>query len=245
MKLISLHATWRNLALATVLFTISSCNFAQSVEKDPQSGLITRGDGLSCDDVYLSDGENIIKRNTFIYGETFYVNFDGIEGFVREGESVFPDMQLTIIGEQGDTALHLDDLYAAYEEGIDLSPLQLYAEVTVANPVQSGETYTLYVDIRDKKGEGSYTATLGFTVNGGQVQLGLSMVVKDADGTVILDEADLFGDTPLNYEDVHLQVASNFILTGSQVTNPLTVTVRIWDKGSSAWIIASTEIVIE
>lgn len=297
MKLISLHATWRNLALVTVLLTFSSCNFAQSVEKDLQSGLITRGDGLSCDDVYLSDGENIIKRNTFIYGETFYVNFDGMEGFVREGESVFPDMQLTIVSEQGDTALHLDDLYAAYEEGIDLSPLQLYSEVTVANPVQSGVPYTLYVDIRDKNGKGSFAATLdftvhrdekiqlqsehlksreiylfsqqrgltitngragfdeniyllfegleGFTLDGGQVRLGLSMVVKDADGNVILDEADLFGDSPLNYEDVHLQVASNFILTGSQIANPVTVTVRIWDKGSSAWINASTDIIIE
>ncbi len=144
MKLLSLHTTWRDLALATLFLTIYSCNFAQSVEKDLQSGLITRGDGLSCDNVYLSDGESIIKRNKFIYGETFYVNFDGIEGFERVGESVYPDMQLTIVSEHGDTALHLNDLYAAYKEGIDLSPLQLYAEVTVANPV------SLVVRIWDK-----------------------------------------------------------------------------------------------
>ena len=297
MKLLSLHTTWRDLALATLLLTIYSCNFAQSVEKDLQSGLITRGDGLSCDDVYLSEGENIIKRNTFIYGETFYVNFDGMEGFERVGESVYPDMQLTIVSEHGDTALHLDDLYAAYEDGIDFSPLQLYSEVTVANPVHSGVRYTLHVDIQDKRGKGVYAATLdftvvrddkiqlsgkqlsareiylfsqqrdltitngqagfdeniyllfegleGFAVNAGQVQLGLSMMVKDADGNVVLDEADLFGESSLNYDDVHLQLASNFILTGSQVANPVSLAVRIWDKGSSAWISASTEIVIE
>ncbi len=294
---LSLHSTLRDLSLAILLFSVYSCNFAQSVEKDLQSGLITRGNGLSCNDVYLSDGEKIIKRNTFIYGETFYVNFDGMEGFERVGESAFPDMRLTIVSEHGDTAMHLNDLYAAYKEGIDLSLLQLHAEVTVANPVHSGETYTLYVDIKDKRGKGSYAATLdftvvrddriqlsgkqlssreiylfsqqrgltitngqagfdeniyllfegleGFAVNAGQVQLGLSMLVKDADGNVILDEADLFGDSPLNYEDVHPQVASNFILTGSQVANPVSLVVRIWDKGSSAWISASTEIVIE
>jgi len=297
MKILSLHATWRDLSMAILLFTVYSCNFAQSVEKDLQSGLITRGDGLSCEDVYLSDGENIIKQSAFIYGETFYVNFDGMEGFERVDGSVFPDMRLTIVSEHGDTVLHLDDLYAGYKEGIDLSPLQLYAEVTVANPVFSGETYALYVDIQDKRGTGSYAATLdfavhrddkiqlngkqlssreiylfsqqrgltitngiagfdeniyllfegleGFTVNGGQLNMGLSMVVKDADENVILDEADLFGDSPLNYEDVHLQVASNFILTGSQVANPVSLTVRIWDKGSSAWISAYTEIVVE
>jgi len=265
--------------------------------KGPAKRFDHQGGGLSCDDVYLSDGENIIKRSTFIYGETFYVNFDGMEGFERVDGSVFPDMQLAIVSEHGDTVLHHDDLYAAYKEGIDLSPLQLHAEVTVANPVYSGETYTLYVDIRDKKGKGRYNATLvftvirddkiklsslqlnsreiylfsqqrgltitngqagfdeniyllfegleGFTVDRGQVQLGLSMLVKDADGNVILDESDLFGDSPLNYEDVHLQVASNFILTGSQVANPVSFAVRIWDKGSSAWISASTEIVVE
>ncbi len=297
MKLLALVALWRYLAVATILLTISSCSFAQTGEKDLQSGLLTRGDGLSCDDVYLSDGEKIIKRNTFIYGETFYVNFDGIAGLERVDGSVFPDMQLAIVSEHGDTALHLDDLYAAYEEGIDLSPLQLHAEVTVANPVHSAETYTLYVDIQDKRGKGSYAATLdfsvvrddriqlsgkqlrsreiylfsqqrgltitngragfdeniyllfegleGFSVAEGQVQLGLSMLVKDADGNVILDEADLFGDSPLKYEDVQLQVASNFILTGSLVANPVSLVVRIWDKGSSAWISASTEIVVE
>ena len=297
MKLLLKFATWRNLALVSLLITIYSCNFAQTVQKDLITGLTSRGKGLSSNEVYLSDGEKVIQRNTFTYGETFYVNFDGMEGFVREDQSAFPDMQLLIVSEQGDTALHLDDLYASYEEGIDLSPLELYAEVTVANPVHTGIKYTLYVNIRDKKGEGSYRTTLDFTVlrdqgiaikgeklgageiylfsqqrgltitdgqakfdeniyllfeglegfseDEGQVLLGLSLELKDANGNVILNEADLFGDSPLNYDDVHLQVASNFILTGSQVENPVSFTVRIWDKRSPAWISASTELVIE
>jgi len=297
MKLFSLHLCWRDLAMSTLLCTVYSCNFAQSVEKDLITGLTSRGKGLSCNEVYLSDGENVIKRNTFTYGETFHVNFDGMEGFVREGEGVFPDMQLLIISVEGDTALHLDDLYAGYEDGIDFSPLQLYAEVTVANPIHTEIEYTLHVNIRDKKGEGTYMTRLdftvvrdkgitveseiltsrevylfsqqrgltitnglggfdeniyllfegleGFAVNAGQVKVGLSMVLKDASGSVILDEADLFGDTPLDYEDVHLQMAPNFILTGTEFENPLNLVVRIWDKGSPAWISASTEIVVE
>jgi len=297
MKNKSESRTQRNLTVSLLLFTFYSCNFAQSVEKDLQTGLSTRGDGLSCDQVYLSDGEKIINRNTFIYGETYYVNFDGMKGFESVNEHAFPDMQLLIVSEQGDTMLNLHDLYADYKEGIEGSPLQLYAEVTVADPMHSEGSYILSVNIGDKKGDGSYKAGFkfsvvrdeksyfesnqvsskeiylfsqqrghtitngfagfnediyllfegveGFSVQEGQVQLGLSMVVKDADGNVILDEPDLFGNTGISYDDVHAQVAPNFILTGSQIENPISCVVRIWDKRSTAWISASTELIIE
>ncbi len=297
MKLIANHATFRDLVLVSLLLTFYSCNFAQSVEKDLQTGLTTRGKGLSCDRVYLSVGEEIIKRNAFIYGETFNVNFDGMEGFKQEGEGVFPDMQLLVVGEKGDTALYLTDLYAAYGQGIDLSPLKLYTEVTVADPMHSTGTYTLFVNIADKKGDGTLNSSLeftvvrdekikvesklasfreiylfsqqrdltisngmagfdeniyllfegldGFVVSDGQVKLGLSLEVMDADGNVILDESDLFGEASMSYEEVHAQVAPNFILTGSQIANPIQCTVRIWDKGSEAWITASTELTIK
>jgi len=297
MKLTAKLMTFRNLGLISLLLTFYSCNFAQSVEKDLQTGLTTRGKGLSCDKVYLSVGEDIIIRNAFIYGETFNVNFDGMEGFKQEGENVFPDMQLLILGEKGDTAMYLTDLYAAYREGISLSPLKLYTEVTVADPMHSKGTYTLYVNIADKRGDGTLNSSLeftvvrdekikveskqldfreiylfsqqrdltitngmagfneniyllfegleGFTVSNGQVALGLSLEVKDADGNKILDESDLFGEASMSYEDVHAQVAPNFILTGSQIANPIQCTIRIWDKESEAWISASTELTIK
>ena len=287
----------RILVIGPLILAICPDNAAQSVWKDLETGLTTRGKGLSCNRAYLSDGENIIKRNTFTYGETFYVNFEGMEGFEKEGEHAFPDMQLLIVSDQGDTALHLNDLYADYKEGIDFSPLELYAQVTVANPMHTGGNYTLYVDIGDKRGEGTLKAKLdfgvirdpgitikgkemqaqeiylfsqqgghtitdgkagfdeniyllfegldGFSVDNGQVQLGLSMVIEDADGNVILEESDLLGDDALSYEDVHQQVAPNFILTGSEIANPVRCLVRIWDKKSTAWISASTELLIE
>jgi hypothetical protein len=85
----------------------------------------------------------------------------------------------------------------------------------------------------------------GFVVDGGKVKLGLAMVVKDANGRIILDEADLFGDDYQNYEDVHQQVASSLVLTGSEIANPVRYEVRIWDKLGSAWVSASTLLVVE
>ena len=297
MKLLLKPASWRYLAIASLLFFIYSENFAQFVEKDLVTGLTTRGNGLSCAEVYLSDEEKFIERNLFIYGETFYVNFAGMEGFNRMGKSAFPEMQLLIVSEHGDTALHVNDLYARYEEGIEFSPLDLNTEVTVANPVHSGVNYTLFVNIRDKRGNGTLSSTLEFTVvrderikisgnkltsreiylfsqqgghtitNGqaefneniyllfeglegfsmvdGQVLLGLSIAVKDVDGNVILDEADLFGDAVLSYDDAQTQLSPNFILRGTYVANPVSFKVRIWDKKSSAWISASTELFVE
>ena len=71
------------------------------------------------------------------------------------------------------------------------------------------------------------------------------MLVKDAEGNIILDESDLFGAGMLSYDDVHTQVAPNLILTGTQIANPVSCVVRIWDKQSPAWISASTELVVE
>jgi hypothetical protein len=297
MRKVLRHTLFKDFILVTLLLSFYSCNFAQSIEKDLLTGLTVKGKGLSSNQVYLSDGESIIKRNAFIYGETFYVNFDGMDGFKKEGGAVFPDMQLLIVSEHGDTALYLRDLYADYERGIELDPLKLYAEVTVADPMHSGIDYTLFVNIGDKKGDGTYDATLDFIVNrdhkikvegeqlsskeiylfsqakghtitdgsvgfnetiyllfeglegfyaqDGQVQLGLSMLVKDADGNIILDESDLFGDRILSHEDVHAQVASSLILTGTQIANPVSCVVRIWDKRSAAWISASAKLVVE
>ncbi|MCK5068063.1 MAG: hypothetical protein KAR16_11510 [Bacteroidales bacterium] len=294
MRLVPTLSILRSLVFALLLITFNSCNFAQSVDKDLATGLSTRGDGLSCEEVYLSDGEKIIKRNTFSYGETFYVNFDGMGGFERDGKSAFPNMQLVIVSDRGDTALFINDMYDGYQDGIENSPLELYGEVTVADPIHTEGEYTLYVTIRDKKGDGSFRAKLkfdvepneriavtsnqvssreiylfseqsghtitdgrvgfneniflifegleGFSVEAGQVYLGLSLEVKDGNGNLILDEGDLLGDDLMNFEMVNAQLAPNFILTGSQIANPVTCKVRIWDKRGTAWINTSTEI---
>jgi hypothetical protein len=296
MKAYVSQSGFRGLVFAVLFIAINSCQFAQSVEKDLVTGMSTRGDGLSCAKVYLSDGENIIKRNTFLYGETYYVNFDGMEGFERIGQGAFPNMQLVIVSDKGDTVLYVNDMYDGYTRGIENSPLDLYGEITVADPIHSAGGYTLYVNIRDKKGDGKFRATLefdvvpdksititgnqvssteiylysqqrgraitdgqaefneniymlfegleGFSVEDGKVHLGLSLEVKDATGNLILDEPDLLGAEPMSYDMVHEQLAPNFILTGSQVANPVNCKVRIWDKKGTAWINASTEIVV-
>ena len=297
MKVLFTYKTCGVFLFALLSLTVNSCDFSRSVEKDLSTGLSARGDGLTCDKVYLSDGEEIIKRNTFLYGETFYVNFDGMEGFERRGSGAFPSMQLVIVSDEGDTVLYVNDLYDEYIQGIDNTPLDLYGEVTVADPIHSGGEYTLYVNIRDKMGSGRFRTVLdfkvdrdetisltknqvsyqeiylysqqrgraitdgraefneniyllfegleGFSEEDGNIYLGLSLEVKDANGNLVLDEADLLGEEGMSAAMVNEQLAPNFIISGSQIANPVNCKVRIWDKKGTAWINASTELVVE
>jgi hypothetical protein len=85
----------------------------------------------------------------------------------------------------------------------------------------------------------------GFSEEDGNVFLGLSLEVKDATGNLVLDEADLLGDEGMSAAMVKDQLAPNFILSGSQIANPVNCKVRIWDKRGTAWINSSTEIHVE
>jgi len=147
-----------------LLLIILSCKFSKSTGKDFQSGLTIKGDGLTCEEVFLSDGTVRITRNSFTYGETFYLNFDDITGFVKEGENVYPGMQLFVISQSDDTVMSENDMYIDYTEGINISPLALNANITVADPIHSGNSFTLQVHIWDKKGEGTYDALFHFDV---------------------------------------------------------------------------------
>lgn len=78
MKAVSKCFARKALFMLSMLTFLYSANHAQNVQKDLESGLTSRGTGLACDKVYLSDGQQIIKRNGFIYGETCYVNFEDV-----------------------------------------------------------------------------------------------------------------------------------------------------------------------
>ncbi|MBA4323111.1 MAG: hypothetical protein C0408_09875, partial [Odoribacter sp.] len=146
------------------LVALSGCQFSKSVQKDLISGLFMTGDGLSCDDVYLSVNNQKTERSTFIYGEKFLLNFNNIEGFKKDNDHVFPAMTLLVVSKTGDTVLQTNDLYSDYPDGMNLSPLLLTADVTVANPMKSNGEYTLFVNIWDKKGSGKFTAKFEFKI---------------------------------------------------------------------------------
>ncbi len=144
--------------------TLLSCEFRRSVNKDFKTGLATIGSGLSCENVYLTDGDSKINKKSFTYGEKFYLNFENIEGFIKKEGYVFPGMKISVVSQSGDTVLKNDDLYADYPNGMNISPLLLHTNLTVANPIHSNNKYSLHVMIWDKMGEGTFIANMEFNV---------------------------------------------------------------------------------
>jgi len=69
-----------------------------------------------------------------------------------------------VVSTLGDTVLNADDLYSDYTDGINLSPLLLTSDITVAAPIKSNGEYILNVRIWDKKGDGHFSARLNFKV---------------------------------------------------------------------------------
>jgi len=154
----------RTLSIVICLMAIASCDFRKSIHKDLITGLVTRGDGLSCEDVKLNIDDEIIQRNSFVYGEDFVLSFINIEGFDKVDNHAFPGMNLNVISQSGDTVLKNRDLYADMVDGTDLSPLRLNTKITVGDPIHSNEEYTLHVSIWDKKSDGVFTAKFNFDV---------------------------------------------------------------------------------
>jgi len=141
-----------------------SCDFSQSVNKDLVTGMVTRGRGLSCQDVVLMAGTEKARGSTFLYGEQLRIEFDGMDGFERINNSAFPGMSLLVTENKNDTVLFYADLYEDLAEGTSNSPLLLVADLVLADPVHSGRNYTLLVSIRDKQGDGTFSARLKFSV---------------------------------------------------------------------------------
>jgi hypothetical protein len=103
-------------------------------------------------------------RNTFTYGEKYYVNFENIEGFVKKDGKVFPDLEMMVFDKSGEIVFEARDLYSKYPGGLDQSPLTLNANLTVATPIHSRHEYTLNIKISDKNGKGTFTVKFDFKV---------------------------------------------------------------------------------
>ena len=151
-------------ASAFILFSLQSCEFNKSINTDLLTGISTKGDGISCESVNLSIGDQETKSTTYIYGETFYVNFNDVTGFTKVNEAVFPGLDLFVVSEKGDTVMKEYDLYADSTNGFKFSPLLLSTNITVATPIFSNNKYKLYINIRDKKGKGTFKTKMDFNV---------------------------------------------------------------------------------
>ncbi len=174
-----------------VLYLFNSCNRSISYEENMSNGLKTSGVNLTCEDVdvYLDDA--VSESNTYIYGSAISIKFSGVMGFQSVNGRVFPEMKILITDASGKKVYAIDDLYADEKNGFEESTtLNLIADVVLANPLVSGEKYQVKVSIRDKKGDGKFTAEYPLTLESNE-----KITIESNGGQLGMDEVYLFSET--------------------------------------------------
>ncbi|SMC65118.1 hypothetical protein SAMN05660703_2280 [Cellulophaga tyrosinoxydans] len=153
----------RALLVGIIFSGITSCNFSKSASKDLILGITTKGDGLSAEHVYVTINNEKVSDNAFYYGQDIITNFENMDGFVTENNTYFPMMQVVLVSKKGDTIMYEPDLLKA-DSGFDASLKTLTGNMILARPIYSGEDYTMYYSITDKKGDGKFSSELKFDV---------------------------------------------------------------------------------
>ena len=90
-----------------------------------------------------------------------------------------------------------------------------------------------------------YNGLKGFKQQDGKCQIGLSMHATDANGKIILEEADLLKDQELEFAVFSKQFISTFNLGNQKVVNPIRLEVFLWDKLGNARIRANIDLDVE
>ena len=123
-----------------------------------------RGDGLGVGDVIIEVNNNPQNRNTYTEGEKVEFVFNDVFGFEKIDGKAYPGLSMTILRNETDTILHEEDLMVELgETGTDLSPLQLRAFFGSGN-MTDNDDYEVFINIWDKKGDGTYTYEMPFSV---------------------------------------------------------------------------------
>jgi len=173
------------------------------VSEDLPSGIMTKAEGLTCDDVWISVDEEKTDRITFLYGETFNLNFNNIKGFNKVNGIVFPGMLLKVIDEKGDTIIKTEDVFADSVHDINLSPLTIKANLDVAKPIHSNYRYNLSVKIWDKKGEGILLAEAPFSViQNDRINIETNYITYDEIFLISVDRDKVITDGSINFNEI-------------------------------------------
>lgn len=151
--------------LLLLSITFASCEIKDSYSKNPKTGMELKGDGLECPDVYLSMNDKKIERNTFVFGEMVRFNFNNIRGFKKnKSGAVYPKAELIVLDENKKKVMYDKDLFAHLKKGTKTTPLLLFTDFLPSLPHLNGEKYKIFINISDKKGKGTYSMSMPFTI---------------------------------------------------------------------------------
>lgn len=154
--------------LFLMLVSLVGCeyNFSEGVNKDLLSGLKVENSGLTYDEAYLTVDNQRTTDTSFDLGTEVYMNFTGVDYFEEVDGMVYPGAMMVVADSNGKEIMEEDDLFAQYDEtGVDPQlAADMYVSLMIGDPMKSGEQYTWYAKIWDKKGDGKIEGTMELEV---------------------------------------------------------------------------------
>jgi len=148
------HAATRfSFLLFAIFFILTSCQFSKGVKKDLNTGLSASYNGLTIDDIFLTDeGGKRLSNNKIKLGEKVLMVVNGVDYFTEQGGKVFPGCQIILTDKDKNELLNLPDAFASQTNGTTPAEAKtLQASLNTGQPMVSGATYHLAVRFYDKK----------------------------------------------------------------------------------------------
>lgn len=137
------------------------------IYNDPGIQLRITGTGFHVKRAYIANDSSIQKSNKLEFDRKYYMVIDGIEGFKRHKNRVFPGIRIFITNLDNAIIYDSGDLLAEQgKEGIDTSEAREIApNIFTADPMIHDEFYVFNVEVWDKKGKARMLATYPFGLN--------------------------------------------------------------------------------
>jgi hypothetical protein len=150
-----------------LLLALAGCNFSKGTKKDLRTGLSYSYNGFRLQDVILVDAANqrMTDNKVSLNTKMAIVAF-GVNGYALKDEKAYPGMMLLLTDKKGTPIINAADLFEGDQGHPAASASELRGDITVAQPMVSGETYHLKIRIWDKvKTENEITAETDLVVN--------------------------------------------------------------------------------
>ncbi len=148
--------------LLALCFVGCDSNFYEMDKTFPKTQLHVKGDGLKCNKVTLEINGKKVNRNEFYHGEKVTINFIDAQGFKRKNQRAYPHMDITIKNDSGDIVI--DSKNVLGDKGTKEYPFKISAFFEALFEEDAGTSFEILIEIKDKKGNGTLTATMPFTV---------------------------------------------------------------------------------
>jgi predicted small secreted protein len=148
MKMLNMK-TFITLLLSAAVF--AGCNFSKGAKKDFSTGLSFNYNGFAVQDVLLVDSaNNKMSDNKVPLNTQIAVVAVGINNYALKDGKAYPGMMLQVTDKNGMSVLNAADLFADDQGHPPAAASELRGNITVAQPMKSGETYHVKVHIWDK-----------------------------------------------------------------------------------------------